>query len=70
MAPLVPDIFCYHYLVKNDYVDNSSTTTEGKERIRIDLEYFILEYFFLLYVSLSLKTVKFYLINLASQKVG
>jgi hypothetical protein len=64
-ARLVPDMFCNFYLVKNHKIANNSATTEAREKISTYLESLEVENF-LMYVGLNLKTIKFYLIKLAT----
>ncbi len=65
MAALVTDMFCSFYLVKNNKIADNSATTEAREKIRTyseSLEFWKL----LMYVRQYLKTIKFYLIKLAT----
>ncbi len=60
VAALGPDMFFNFYLVKNFKITYNPITTEGREKISIDLESFEFKNFF--DVSLNLKTIKFYFV--------
>jgi hypothetical protein len=38
VAALVPNMFCYFYVMKNHKIANNSTTTEAREKIRTYLK--------------------------------
>jgi hypothetical protein len=65
VAAWVPDMFSNFYLVKNHKIAKYSTTTNAREKISTDLE--PLEFLnFFMYIWLTLKAIKFYLIKLAT----
>jgi hypothetical protein len=65
VAAWFPDMFCNFYLVKNRKIAKNSRAIQAREKISTDLESLEL-YKFFIYVSLNLKTTKFYLIKLAT----
>ncbi len=62
VAARVQDMFCNFYLLKNTKIGNNSAMIEAREKIRTDLE--SLE--FCRNIWCNFKTIKFYLIILAS----
>jgi hypothetical protein len=65
LAALFPDMLCNFYLVKNHKIANNLITTKAKEKISTDLESFeFLNFFDVCWIRF--KTIKFYLIKLAT----
>jgi hypothetical protein len=59
---MLPRYVCNFYLVKNCIIAKNSATTKAKEKISTYFESLDI----LMYVGINLKTIKFYLIKLAT----
>ncbi len=65
VAALVPDMFCYFYLVKNYNIANNSATTEAREKISAYSESLEFQKFFDVCLT-KFENYQIYLIKLAT----
>ncbi len=66
VAAWFPDMFCNFYFLKNIKVAKNSTIATAREKISTNLKSLEFQKFFT-YIRLNLKTIKFYLIKLATE---
>jgi hypothetical protein len=66
VAAWVPVMFRNFYIGKNHKIAKNSTATKSREKITTDFVTFRILFLKIMYVWINLKTIKFYLIKLAT----